>query len=252
MTTADRVLAVLGLFSLERPEWTVEAIVAELGLSGSTAYQYVRSLAQAGLLVANKPGRYTIGPAALELDRIARHVDPLVHQARAVLEELVDACALPAIGLLCRLYRRQVMCVDQYVPHPPGLDSSYERGRPMPQTRGSASRVILANLPPRALRRFYESAAEEVAAAGLGGDWEEFRRGTQEVRRAGILTAVGELDPGALGISAPVFGNDASILGSISLVISAAPMAGDAALVTHLERCVRAAGTTVSEALRRN
>ena len=120
----------------------------------------------------------------------------------------------------------------------------------MPLTRGSASRVILANLPPRALRRFYESAAAEVIAAGLGGDWEEFRRRAQAARRAGVLTAIGELDAGALGISAPVFGNDASILGSISLVISAAPTAADAALVTHLERCVRAAGTTISEALR--
>ncbi|HEU4960740.1 MAG TPA: helix-turn-helix domain-containing protein [Sphingomonas sp.] len=248
MATADRVLAVLGLFTMERPEWTVDAIAAELGLSGSTAYQYVGSLAKAGLLVTSRAGRYTVGPAAIELDRIARRVDPLARRARSILCDLVEKSDVKAIGLLCRLYRFHVMCVDQYVLDPPGLEVSYERGRPMPLTRGSASRVILANLPARPLRRFFERAGHAEPGIAPGTGWEDFKREVKRIKQAGVLVAVGELDPGALGISAPVFGEDGIILGSISLVL-AAPAVEDPAGIWRLKDLVRAAGVAVTKAL---
>lgn len=74
---ADRALAVLGLFTLEEPVWTVEAVARRLGLSSSTAYGYVRSLVDAGLLVAARSGRYTVGPAVISLDRLTRRHDAL-------------------------------------------------------------------------------------------------------------------------------------------------------------------------------
>ena len=43
-SSADRLLAVLQLFTPERPEWTVETAANEIGVSVSTAYRYFRSL----------------------------------------------------------------------------------------------------------------------------------------------------------------------------------------------------------------
>ena len=82
MTTSDRVLAVLNLFTLEQPEWTVEGAAGALNLAISTAYRYFRSLTKAGLLVAHTTGRYLLGPAIIQYDRQIRLHDPLITAAQ--------------------------------------------------------------------------------------------------------------------------------------------------------------------------
>ncbi|MHA6719702.1 IclR family transcriptional regulator [Sphingomonas sp. RS6] len=249
MATADKVLSILGLFTIEQPKWTVDAIASTLGLSGSTAYQYVGSLVNAGLLTSDKSGRYTIGPAVIEMDRLMRRFDPLIHEAQVPLRTLVDATEGDAIGLLCRVYRLRVMCVDQIVRHAPETAISYERGRPMPLTRGAASKSILAHLGTRTLRRFYDSDPAGVAAAGLGDGWEAFRRTMRQMRKAGVLVTLGELDPGMMGISAPVFDGQGDVLGSIGLVVPAHryPQGGPA--LNKAEAAVAEAAATLTDAL---
>lgn len=251
MATADRVLSILGLFTVDSPEWTVDAVALELGLSGSTAYQYVRSLVDAGLLVSEKGGRYMVGPAIIALDRVTRRFDPLGNAASQELETLTASVDADAIGLLCRIYRLKVMCVDQRVVRPPSFAISYERGRPMPLTRGAASKCILAHLKSRALRKFYDSDPDAVRAAGLGDDWETFKRAIRELRKQSVLATKGELDPGLMGISAPVFDADDVVIGSIGLVVSAGDFADDVRF-DAARASVGAAATRVSERLKAN
>lgn len=248
MATADRVLAILRLFTIERPAWTVDEITAALRLSGSTAYKYVRSLVDAGLLVGGKGGRYTIGPAVIELDRLTRRADPLVDAARATLCRLTSEIEEKSIGLLCRIYRLTVLCVDQESVNPPSFVTSYERGRPMPLMRGSASKIILANLPTRTLRGYYDSHAGEAAQAGLGDDWDAFKRCMRQIRKPGVMVTHGELDSGVVGVSAAVFGAGDSVLGSIGLVLGAADCQ-DPARLEEIRHMVRQAGRQVSAAL---
>ncbi|GGE96534.1 IclR family transcriptional regulator [Sphingomonas prati] len=250
MATADKVLSILELFTIDQPEWTVEAVATTLELSGSTAYQYVRSLVNAGLLVASKNGRYTVGPAVIELDRLMRRFDPFIREAQAPLRHLVSTVSSDAIGLLCRIYRLKVMCVDQHAEHAPALAISYERGRPMPLGRGAASKAILAHLAPRPLRRFYDADPKAVAAAGLGTSWEAFKREVRVLRKAEVLVTSGELDVGMMGISSPVFDADGDILGSIGLVVPAAMFATDAAGLQAAKAAVVAAGASVTQVLR--
>lgn len=249
MATADKVLSILGLFTIERPEWTVEEITTTLGLSGSTAYQYVRSLVDAGLLVSRRGGRYTIGPAVIELDRLMRRFDPLIHEAQAPLRAMVDALDGDAVGLLCRIYRLRVMCVDQFVRRADSVPISYERGRPMPLARGAASKAILANLPTRILRRFYDGDPDAVAQVGLGEDWDTFALRMRRLRRAGVVVTSGELDAGMMGISAPVFDADKTVLGSIGLVVPAAGMQNDPARLEAATHVVIEAGAAVTRAM---
>ncbi|MDR6787942.1 DNA-binding IclR family transcriptional regulator [Sphingomonas sp. BE138] len=249
MATADKVLSILSLFTVEQPEWTVEAVAVRLSLSGSTAYQYVRSLVDAGLLVSQRGGRYTIGPAVIELDRLMRRFDPLIHAARSVLPGLVAATGGDVTGLLCRIYRLRVMCVDQYGA---GIDDeaiSYERGRPMPLARGAASKAILAQLTGRQLRRFYDADADEIAAAGLGSDWEAFKGHIRWLRSQKVVMTEGELDEGMMGISAPVFDGDELVLGSVGLVVKAAPFRADKDRLATARQAVSEAGEAITRAI---
>ena len=111
----------------------------ELGFSASTAHDYFRSLVLSGLLVAAKAGRYVIGPAIIEYDRLTRTCDPLIESAQPVMQKLTSTLNFPCVSLLCRLYRLTVMCVDQHAAPSTGFVVSYERGRPMSLFRDAAS-----------------------------------------------------------------------------------------------------------------
>lgn len=248
LATVDRALGVLRLFTEECPEWTVEAAAREIGLSQSTAYQYFRSLVDAGMLSTYKTGLYVIGPAIIELDRQTRRRDPLILSALEEMDRLSAALTGDDdVVLLCRLYKLDVMCVDQRAPAYPHQLVSYERGRPMPLDRGAASKVILAHLPPRVLRRYFD----QNHADGSEAAWTEFRRPLRAIRRSGLCITHGELDAGRVGLSAPIFAPEGDVVGSIGLVISESSLTdGDVDPVT--ENRLIEAGKGVSEQLAAN
>ena len=254
MSTADKLLAVLPLFTMERPEWTVEAAAVALEVSGSTAYRYFNSLYRAGLLDPTSGGRYVLGPAIIAYDRQLRLQDPLLQVARPVMTRLVKRNGGDGVALLCRRFRQQVMCVHQAFEHKPAHAVSYERGRPMGLFRGSASVVILANLPVRILRTLWREEHPDIAATGLGGDWDSFRASLKKIRTAGVWITRGELDEGMIGIAAPIWQPDRQIAGSIGIVVpevSTSPeeVAGTSSLVQAAAREIDAgllqAGVTV-------
>jgi DNA-binding IclR family transcriptional regulator len=220
-STVDRALSILHLFTLERPQWTVEDAARAMHLPTSTVYRYFRSLTSAGMIVNFTAGRYVIGPAIIELDRHMRRSDPLIVSAQPVMDRLARDCHMQAVTLLCRIYQLKVMCVDQRVNFPSELGSSYERGRPMPLFRGSASKVILAYLPSRLIKRAFERDAEAAHIAGFDQDRTAFKSEMRAIRRAGLCITHGEIDPGVIGISAPVFTSDGEIVASIGVVIHA-------------------------------
>jgi DNA-binding IclR family transcriptional regulator len=246
LATIDRALGILRLFAGDQSEWTVEAAVRELGLSQSTAYQYFRSLVEAGLLSTYKTGRYVVGPAVIELDRQTRLRDPLIQAAREEMDSLsASLSGADDVVLLCRLYKLTVMCVDQRAPTAPRQVVSYERGRPMPLERGAASKVILAHLPPRVLRRYYD----DTHAEGAHPTWSEFKQPLRRIRKAGLCITHGELDPGRIGLSSAIFSSEGEVVGSIGLVLSeASPEPED--ISQEIQARVVAAGEHVTAMLR--
>lgn len=218
MTTSDRVLGVLALFSLEEAEWTVEDAAKRLDLTVSTAYRYFRSLAGAGLIVALATGRYVLGPAIIQYDRQIRLQDPLTVAAQPVMRRLTRKLPAHALTLLCRLFRSQVICVHQEAVRQLKYAVSYERGRPMPLFRGAASKIILANMELRAVRALYREEPSRFSQAGLGKDWHEVKWWLRNLRSANASVTEGEVDSGMCGISVPVFESAGVIVGSLSVV----------------------------------
>lgn len=221
MTTSDRLLSVLGLFTVERPEWTVEEAANELRLAGSTTYRYFRSLSKAGLIVAFSTGRYVLGPAIIQYDRQIRLRDPLTTAAQPIMKRLTEQLPEHTLILLCRLFRNQVMSVHQESAEKPDFAVSYERGRAMPLFRGASSKIILAHMPPRIVKALYEEHAAKFTQASLGKDWEQAKKRLRALRSAGVAIAQGEVDPGMCGVAVPVFEPGSVVIGSLSIVIPA-------------------------------
>ena len=231
-SSGDRLLAVLALFTIERSEWTVEDAAAQLGVSAPTTYRYFKRLTTAGLISPVSGASYTLGPAIIQMDRQIQISDPMLRAARGVMHDLIRHAAEGSALLLCRLFHDRVMCVHQVLGRGPQEPVSYERGRLMPLFRGATSKIILAHLPPRALKSLFEQDGAEIAAAGFGRTWDEFRSSLGAIRRDGFIVTRGEIDAGRVGIGVPVFDKDRAILGSLSFALSEA-RAG-AALIERL------------------
>jgi DNA-binding IclR family transcriptional regulator len=215
MRSADRVLAMLDLFSDEKSVWTAEEAAGTLDVSVSTAYRYIKSLCTTGLLVPVSGDEYRLGPAILKYDRLIRITDPLLEAARPIVEQLALNAGREKTVFLSRLYRDTVMCVLEGPNRQRNI--SYERGRPMPMFRGATSKVILAYLPRRTLKRLYDTNAEMIANTTGTRSWRGFLNILREIRSIGLCRAENEVDANVAGIAAPVFDSDGNITGSLTI-----------------------------------
>lgn len=220
--SGDRLLAVLALFTAEVTQWTVEAAAEVLGVSVPTTYRYFKKLTKAGLISPVSGAGYTLGPAIIQMDRQIQIGDPMLNAARGVMMALAGDAPEGSTTLLCQLFHDGVMCVQQVMGRGPQTPVSYERGRLMPLYRGATSKIILAHLRSRTLKALFARDAAQIAEAGLGTNWEEFRRGLATIRRAGVSLSHSEIDPGRVGVAAPVFDKERVVLGSLSVVVPTA------------------------------
>ncbi|MFA7625176.1 MAG: IclR family transcriptional regulator C-terminal domain-containing protein [Pusillimonas sp.] len=247
LSSVDRLLSIPRLFTCERPVWTVEEVATELQLSISSAYRYFQSLLKFEYL-DEVPGQgYCLGPAFIAFDRTIRVTDPLARIAGPVLNGLAQALDSGTDLILCRMYRKQVMCIHHQGTGSAAGGTSYERGRPMPIFRGATSKVILAHLPWRLQKKEYESHRNAIADAGMGTDWKSFSTGLRDIRKKGYCVSHGEVDAGRLGIAAPIFSPDGQVRHSLSIV---APDAiAQTAMADRLTMSVVAAAARIAERL---
>lgn len=215
-SSLERMLGILGLFSEERASCTPERAAEALEISRSTTYRYFKILADAGLVVLQARSSYVLGPAIIEFDRLIRRHDPLIEMSRPVMQDLVHRTGAEA--LLARLYSGKVVCIHrEFIP--PGFEVTYERGRPLSLFRTATARVILANLPPRRLRRLFDASRSELRGAGLGETWARFLKNLRAIRESGHCTLIDGVDKGYSGIAAPVFGSVGEVEASLCLVL---------------------------------
>lgn len=230
--SGDRLLQALAQFSIERPRWTVDEAAAALGVSATTAYRYFKQLTAAGLISPVAGAGYILGPAIIQMDRQIQATDPMLIAARGVMVDLIQHAPEGSTMLLCRLFHDRVICIHQVMGRGPQPPVSYERGRPMPLYRGATAKAILAHLPSRTLKSLFAHHADEITAAGLGKNFDDFRTALTALRRAHVCVTHNEIDTGRTGIGAPIFDREHAVLGSLSLAIPGAR--ADAALIERL------------------
>lgn len=230
-TSPARVLSILDLFSLDQPLQSAEHIATHLGLGRSTAYRYLRELCDAGLLAPVALGLYSLGPRVIELERLSALTDPLYRAGQTVLDEV--ACGNRVL-MLNAYYGGKVLCIYKVGPETLVQDDGVTirvqkvRGMPFPLFTGAASVVMLANLSANRMREVYLRSISEVSQAGLGDNWDAFRRNMAQIRKRGWATSAGTVTPRLSGVAVPVLlQSENKVVGSLAETYSAAaaPMA---------------------------
>ncbi len=214
MTQLNRTLAVLQAFEHGDSVLTADQLSAATGYPAATTYRYIRDLCEAGLLV-RLPNGYAPGPRIIEWDRMMRAHDPILGAGGEIIDQLVAETGLEL--LVSQLYGERIVNVH-YEHTTRNVPLELGRGRTVPLFRGSTSRVILAELPARQLRRLFDANQHDVYVMAIGSDWKRFSQALADVRRRGYAISTGELHPQMTGIAAPVFGEKHAVLGSITLI----------------------------------
>lgn len=220
MAGFDRYEKLLRLFLDSQPLWSVASIAEALGTSPSNVYRTIRELVTAGYLEAAADSHYRLGPVFLEYEHRLRSSDPLVRSGSIFLTPLIEQAGIPCCAALARLYGSTVMCVADARSSRFDAQTSYERGRPMPILLGATSKAVLSALPTRKRDKILKSSAGE----GLN---ESLRAELTEVRRAGMVVTVEEVDSGLAGIAVPIDPGVQALYGSLSLIVKAAALTSE-------------------------
>jgi DNA-binding IclR family transcriptional regulator len=215
MTSPARVLAILHLFTEERPIWHTDEINDAMGYTRATGYRYVKDLVEAGFLQKVASGRYSLGSRIIELDYQLRRSDPLLLAAAPVLEALARKAKLDVV--LSTMWGSRL--IDTYRASADAtLQLSYGRGRPRPLLVGASPKIILAHSPRAYLVKVHKEHAAEIAALGLGDSWAAFRAYLTDIRSRGYYWSQGELEPQVSACAVPLINEEGESTAAIALV----------------------------------
>lgn len=227
MSAVTRLLQILDLFTLDRPTIRVEEVMQSFDIVQSTAYRYLKELCDAGMLAQQGKGVYSLGRRIVELERLLQLSDPLLLAGRSVMESL-NRLADNRAFLLCAYYKDAALCVYKVGPEEIEHEGSTMkilrgRGTVFPLFSGAGSQVILASLPPHQIKSLYLSSAPEIAKAGLGATWKDFRTALSDIRKQGFAQTIGKINPGMHSLALPIVRADGKVAGSLLMLGSASP-----------------------------
>ena len=225
MSSLEKMLGLLDVFTSEQPIWSSEDLIRHLGSPASTCYRYLKVLHTSGYLARVANGSYVLGPRIMELDRVSRETDPVYIAGSPIAQRLTHDTGQSS--LLCILFSDSVMCVQQA----PGRDAPsrlFSRGQRRPLVAGASAKAILAHLPMHQLRILYARHAEAIAQVDLGRDWEGFKLALKQIRQAGYAMTLGDYNAGIVSIAAPLFNREGEVLGSLALAASTVAVNADA------------------------
>lgn len=206
--SVDRAVDIVLAF-IDSPVMGVGELQQRLELPRPTLYRMLSALEQKGLVSwFGDPRRYRLGHKVLELSSSWQRSFNLVEISQPVLE---------------RLWQATDETVMLFVPHPPHgrmlvnelrsskpLNYSRPIGYIAPLTVGAAGKVMLAFGSDEQVRQASETLTES--------ERRKLQTDIQRIRKDRYFAATGEVLAGAMSIAAPLFGHDAEVLGSVSVV----------------------------------
>ena len=235
-----RAIALLKVFSDERPEWGVSDLARAARLNKTTAYRLLTALEAEGM-VARSPmsDAWRLGGEAIAMGALALRSTDLLTAARPEMEALVRQTGETAS--LEVLAGEEVVILDG-VEGPSLVGASSEVGTRWPAHATSTGKVLLAEGGPRDRRRRLAQLTPRTIT-----DPARLERELARIRERGWATAVGELELGYVAVGAPVRDHAGIAVAAISVGGPAARLTQDR--IPELARLVSRTAQRVSRRL---
>jgi IclR family pca regulon transcriptional regulator len=223
LQSLERGIAVLQVFSAERPALTLSEVAQLTGITRATARRILLTLQKLGhvrsdgRLFSLTPRVLSLGWAYLSSLNIWEITKPLMEE---LAEKTGESCAVGALDL------PDVVLVARS-PNRGALDLAAGVGTRLPVHATCMGRVLLAGLPEPELERFLSDARLERFTSHTIVDREELGAAVGRVREQGWVLVDQELELGARSIAAPVTGPDGRTIAALNVVASVSRVSSD-------------------------
>lgn len=186
----ERALTLLEAFADGAARLSLAELAVRSGLYPSTVLRLAASLDRFGYLHRGTDGQFRLGASLLRLGTRYRNSFNLADYVRPALAELAEATAETAAFYIREGEQR--ICLYRHSTWRP-LRHHVEEGSVLPLQRGASGRVLVA----------FTDGQDATS---------------DTIRRDRICTSLGEREPDAFAVAAPVFGAGGSFLGALGVV----------------------------------
>jgi DNA-binding IclR family transcriptional regulator len=202
----ERAARLLERLGEDGAEHTVSELASDAGVPTSTAYRLLAELEQYGLVQRRANATVVLGARMVALGRSAEDGlrERLVEPARRPMERLSEAVGETAILTVPCGLEGIVLHAVETERHSVRL--SYALYRRAPMHRGASGKVLAAHIEPAEQARLIAAAGSPSLAAELA-----------QIRHDGVAVTVGELDPGAAAVAAPILDRRGQITAGLSV-----------------------------------
>jgi DNA-binding IclR family transcriptional regulator len=236
----QRLLAILGSFTAERPFLTLSEISRRTGLPLTTTHRQVRELARFGALARTDDGRYSVGIRMWEIASLAPSSLGLRDAALPFLEDLYEATHQNVmVGVLDGM---DVVYVE-WITGRAAVHVVTRAGSRLPPHATGLGLVLLAHSAPDYVERLLAAPLARYTEHTIT-DPVRLRQVLANVRRDGYVISDRQIEPISVSVAAPVYGPDNMVVAAVSIVIPA-----DGPRASHYVPAVRAAARGISRSI---
>ena len=196
----ERGLAIIRVFSGEKPSLTVSEIAQQCGLTRAAVRRFLLTFSELGY-VTTKNNRFELTPQVLELGYSYLSALSFPEVALPYLERLVAQTSEASEGSI--LDRGDIVYVVR-VPGPALMTISVTIGARRPAHATAMGRVLLANLPSADLDEYLATTELKPLLPRTITEPAALRRELDKVRSTGYALVNQELEEGLVAIAAPV------------------------------------------------
>lgn len=206
--TVARAALLLRVMAEVQGEAGLGDIAAKMRLPNSTTHRLLNLLSEEGFVERGRaPGSYRIGLEFIRLAGLVLSRVDVSERAQEFMQAVVDACDETCM-LSLYVPRTQTTMITKVIhgSHPLRYESATYV--PAPLVWGATSRGVLAFLPEDTIDAVIAGQQSVPGADGKLIKPAQVRRELAQIREQGYAHSRGQRVPGAVGISAPVFGSD--------------------------------------------
>jgi DNA-binding IclR family transcriptional regulator len=244
MRTVERALNVLLAFTEDEQVLGVSEIARQLGLPKSAVHRSLSSLVTMGFVERDGlTSRYRLGPKAVDLGMVAIGTPVTRTAALEVMQDL-SRTTRETVTLSTRVGMER-MYVSQ-VEGPRTVRMTVRIGSRCPLYAGASGRAILSFLPDDELEAYLASTSLTPITPDTIVDTAQLREEVSRVRELGYAASVGERDPWAAAVAAPIVAPNGRVVEAISIC---GPRQRFAEQVAEYGNAVVAAAVTLSSQL---
>lgn len=213
--TANKVLNILTLFTMDNRSMKVEEISKQLNIPTSSVYRHIRVLKEHGYLIEDNYGNYRLGYKFLELANIVRSDISLTSIAKPHMDRLTTKFRETTI--LNVVSGLNAVCLTTSVIDNAAIKVSSAEGKVMPLFGGASAKALLAFQGEAVVNKIFENNMIRSYTDSTIVDRDHLMKDLLEVKKKGYSVSLGELDEGVKAYGFPISNSRGEVIASLTI-----------------------------------